>query len=69
VCFLEAFVTSVGIRALTYLSLMANRQDNNQHNNDDDEVDNLVLSRAKFYEFRDETQKFHDNSQQFLEET
>ena len=48
---------------------MANRQDNNHHNNDDDEVDNLVLTRVEFYEFRDETQKFHDNSQQFLEET
>ena len=48
---------------------MANRQDNNHHNNDDDEVDNLVLTRAEFYEFHDETQKFRDNSQQFLEET
>ena len=68
-CFLQAFVTLVGIRPLTYLSLMANRQDNNHHNNDDDEVDNLVLTRAEFYEFHDETQKFRDNSQQFLEET
>ena len=68
-CFLQAFVTSIGIRALTYPSLMANRQDGNHHNNDDNEVDNPVLTRAKFYEFCDETKKFRDNSQRFLEET
>ena len=52
VYFLQAFVTSVGIKALTYLGLMANRQDSDHHNNDDgNDVDNIVLTRAEFLEF------------------
>ena len=49
---------------------MANQRDNDHHNNDSgDYVNNPVLTRAKFYEFCDETKKFRDNSQRFLEET
>ena len=60
-------LASVGIRALTYLSLMANRRDNDHHNNDDgNDVNNIVLTRAKFLDFRDENKKFHEKSQQII---
>ena len=36
VCFLQASMTSVGIRALTYPGLTANGQDGNQHHNNDE---------------------------------
>ena len=65
-CFLEIdvfyFLTllhpaSVGIKALTYPSLMANQQDGDHHNNDDgNDVDNIVLTKAEFLDFRDENQ-------------
>ena len=58
---------TVGIRVLTYLSLMANRQDSDHHNNDDgNDVNNIVLTRAKFLDFRDENQKFREKSQQII---
>jgi len=46
---------------------MGNRQDSNHHNNDSsDDVNNPVLTRAKFLEFckeaRDENQKFSEKS-------
>ena len=50
-------MTSVGIRALTYLGLMANRQNSDHHNIDGgDNVYNLVLTRVEFLDFRDENQ-------------
>ena len=65
--FLQASVTSVGIKALTYLGLMANRRDSDHHNNDDgNDVDNIVLTRAEFLEFRKEAR---DENQQFLEKS
>ena len=62
-------MTSVGIRALTYLGLMANRQNSDHHNIDGgDNVYNLVLTRAEFLDFRDENQQFHDSTQQTLDQ-
>ena len=56
---LQASATSVGIRALTYLGLMANQQDGDHHNNDGgDDVNNPVLTRAEFLDFRDEINNF-----------
>ena len=58
---------SVGIRALTYLGLMANRRDGDHHNNDDgNDVDNIVLTKAEFLDFRDENQQFREMSQQII---
>ena len=55
VYFLLAFVTLVGIRALTYPGLMANRRDGDHHNNDGgDDINNLVLTKVEFLGFRDE---------------
>ena len=35
---------------------MANRWDGDHHNNDGgDDVDNLIITRAEFFEFREET--------------
>ena len=66
---LQASATSVGIRALTYPGLMANRRDGDHHNNDsDDDVNNPVLTRAEFLDFRDENQQFHDSTQQTLDQ-
>ena len=57
VCFLWASATSVGIRALIYPGLMANRRDGDHHNNDgSDNVNNPVLTRAEFLNFHDENQ-------------
>ena len=62
--FLQAFATSIGIRALTYPSLMANWQDGDHHNNDSgDDVNNPVLTRAEFLNFHDENQQFRDSTQ------
>ena len=56
-CFLQASATSVGIKALIYPGLMANRRDNNHHNNDDgDDVNNLVLTKVEFLDFHNENQ-------------
>ena len=61
--FLQASVTLVGIRALTYLGLMANQREGDHLNNDgSDDVNNLVLTRAKFLYFRDENQQFRDSA-------
>ena len=51
--FLHVSTTSIGIKALTYPSLMANRRDGDHHNND---VDNAILTRAEFLDFHDENQ-------------
>ena len=64
---------SIGIKALTYPSLMANQRDSNHYNNDgSDDVNNPVLTRAKFLEFhkeaRDENQQFREMSQQIIGE-
>ena len=43
---------------------MANRQDGDHHNNDSgDDVNNPVLTRAEFLDFRDENQQFRDSTQ------
>ena len=56
-CFLQASATSVGIKALIYPGLMANRRDNNHHNNDDgDDVNNPVLTKVEFLDFHNENQ-------------
>ena len=48
---------------------MANRWDNDHHNNDsDDNVNNLVLTRAEFLNFRDENHQFCERSQQIIGE-
>ena len=48
---------------------MANRRDSDHHNNDSsDDVNNLVLTRAKFLDFRDENQQFRDSTQQTLDQ-
>ena len=44
-CFLQASVILVGIRALTYPSLMANRCDNTHHNYNNN-VEDATLTRA-----------------------
>ena len=66
-CFLQAFVTSIGIRALTYPSLMANWRNGDHDNNDgSDDINNPVLTRAEFLKFgkvaRDENQQFCEKS-------
>ena len=46
---------------------MANRRDSDHHNNDDgNDVNNIVLTRAKFLDFRDENKKFREKSQQII---
>ena len=52
VCFFQASTTLVDIRVLTYPSLVANRHDGNHHNNNN-EVEDLVLTRAEFHQFRE----------------
>ena len=48
---------------------MANQRDDDHHNNDSgDYVNNPVLTRAKFLDFRDENQQFHDSTQQTLDQ-
>ena len=62
-------MTSVGIRALTYPGLMANRRDDDHHNNDGgDDINNLVLTRVEFLDFCDENQQFRDSTQQTLDQ-
>ena len=62
-------MTLVGIRTLSYPSLMTNRQDSDHHNNDgDDDVNNPILTRVEFLDFRDENQQFHDSTQQTLDQ-
>ena len=69
VYFLLAFTTLVVIRVLTYPGLMANRWNGDHHNNDsDDNVNNPVLTRVEFLDFRDENQQFHDSNQQTLDQ-
>ena len=66
---LQASATSVGIRALTYPGLMANRRDGDHHNNDcGDDVNNPVLTRAKFLNFHDENHQFCEKSQKIIGE-
>ena len=45
---------------------MANRQDGDHHNNDD--VNNLVLTRVEFLNFRDENHQFCEKSQKIIGE-
>ena len=48
---------------------MANRRDGDHHNNEgDDDVNNPILTRAEFLDFRDENQQFHDSTQQTLDQ-
>ena len=48
---------------------MANRWDGDHHNNDSgDNVNNPVLTRAEFLDFRDENQQFRDSTQQTLDQ-
>ena len=66
-CFPQAFATSIGIRALTYPRLMADRRDGNHHNNDgDDDVNNPVFTKAEFLDFCKEA---HYENQQFCEKS
>ena len=61
--FLQASSTLLGIRALTYPGLMANWRDDDHHNNDgDDNVNNPVLTKVEFLDFRDENQQFRDST-------
>ena len=46
---------------------MANRCDDNHHHNNV-EVEDLVLTRAEFYQFREEMKQFHEESQQDMRE-
>ena len=62
-CF-QAFATLVCIRVLTFHGLMANWRDGDHHNNEDcNDVNNIVLTRAEFLKFCkeacDENQQFH----------
>ena len=67
--FLQVSTTSIGIKALTYPSLMANRRDGDHHNNDGgDDVNNPVLTRAEFHNFCDENHQFYEKSQQIIGE-
>ena len=66
---LQAFTTSVGIKALTYPGLMANWRDGDHHNNDgSDDVNNPVVTRAEFLNFRDENHQFCEKSQKIISE-
>ena len=48
---------------------MANWRDGDHRNNDSgDDVNNLVLTRAEFLDFRDENQQFCDSTQQTLDQ-
>ena len=48
---------------------MANRQDSNHHNNDGgDDVNNPILARTEFLNFRDENHQFCEKSQQIIGE-
>ena len=48
---------------------MANRRDGDHHNNEgDDDVNNPILTRAEFLDFRDENQQFRDSTQQTLDQ-
>ena len=48
---------------------MANRWNGDHHNNDSgDNVNNPVLTRAEFLDFRDENQQLHDSNQQTLDQ-
>ena len=48
---------------------MANRRDGDHHNNNgSDDVNNPVLTRAEFLDFRDENQQFRDSTQQTLDQ-
>ena len=57
-----------GIRALTYPGLMANRQDGNHHNDNSNDVNNIVLTRAEFLNFPNENHQFCEKSQQIIGE-
>ena len=62
-------MTSVGIRALTYPGLMAKWRDGDHHNNDGgDDVNNPVLTKVEFLDFRDENQQFRDSTQHTLDQ-
>ena len=52
VCFLIASMTSIGIRALIYPSLMADKRDGDHPINDKNEE--LVFTRTKFQQFHEE---------------
>ena len=62
-----ASATSVDIETLTYSGRMANQRDGNHHHNNI-EVEDLVLTRAKFYQFHEEMKQFHEESQQDMHE-
>ena len=48
---------------------MANRQGGDHHNNDgSDDVNNPVLTKVEFLDFRDENQQFLDSTQQTLDQ-
>ena len=57
-----AFVTSIGIRVLIFPSLMVDRRDGDHPIND--EVEEPVLTRAKFQQFRKENQQVMRDLQQ-----
>ena len=54
-CFLQAFVTSVGIITLTYSGLMANQRDDNHHNYNN-KVEDTFHTRVEFHQFREKIQ-------------
>ena len=48
---------------------MANQRDGDHHNNDSgNDIDNTVLTRAKFLNFRDENHQFCEKSHQIIGE-
>lgn len=49
-------MVSVGIKTLNYLGLMVNQCDGNHHN-DNDEVEDVVLTKVEFRKFCEETQQ------------
>ena len=57
--------TLVGIRALTYPSLMANARDDNHHNCNN-EVEDAVLTKAKFHQFREKCQQIIRKIEQMI---
>ena len=61
-CFFQASVASVCIKSMIVPGLMANWCDSNHHN-DEDEVEDAVLIRAKFHQYHEEIQYLREKSQ------
>ena len=54
---------------MTYLGLIANQRDGDHHNNNgSDDINNPILTRAEFLNFRDENYQFCEKSQKTIGE-